>query len=256
MTQARRVLALMPHPDDIEILCAGTLLRLRERGCEVHCCTMTAGDKGSATLSRDEISAIRRAEAKAAAMLLGASSCACLGFQDLEIVFDNESRRRVAAHVRRVNPGLIITTPPVDYMADHEVTSQLVRDAAFNAAVPNYDTGDASPPSACVPHLYYSDPVGGVDLFGSPAPRGRLVDISAQIVAKSEVLACHASQREWLRQQHGMDDYIDSMRRWCAVRGATIGVAYAENMRQHVGHPYPGSDLLAEWLGDTGQQGD
>ena len=50
----------MPHPDDVEILCAGTLLRLKEQGYELHIATMTAGDKGSAVLSREEIAAIRR----------------------------------------------------------------------------------------------------------------------------------------------------------------------------------------------------
>ena len=48
----RRVLVIMPHPDDIELLCAGTLLRLRQQGCAIHLVTMTAGDKGSVELAR------------------------------------------------------------------------------------------------------------------------------------------------------------------------------------------------------------
>jgi LmbE family N-acetylglucosaminyl deacetylase len=250
MMENQRVLALMPHPDDIEILCAGTLLRLKDRGFEIHAATMTAGDKGSAVLSRSEIGLVRRAEAEHASELIGASSCTCLDFDDLEIVFDNPSRRRVAALLRVVNPGLVFTTPPVDYMFDHEITSQLVRDACFNAAVKNYETAGGEPPSSGIPYLYYSDPVGGHDLFGVPTPVGRLIDISEKIDAKAEALACHASQRAWLQKQHGLDDYVESMKRWCAARGELLGVAYAENFRQHLGHPHSNEDILGALLCD------
>ena len=71
VSENKRVLAIMPHPDDIEILCAGTLVRLREAGYELHYAVMTAGDKGSAVLSRKEIGDIRREEARAAARVTG-----------------------------------------------------------------------------------------------------------------------------------------------------------------------------------------
>jgi len=248
MPDNRRVLALMPHPDDIEILCGGTLLQLKECGWDIHCCTMTPGDKGSATLSRSDIAAIRRREAANAAAVLGASSYQCLEFEDLAITFDNAARRRVAGHLRAVDPRMVITTPPADYMFDHEVTSQLVRDACFNAGVPNYETQDDHAPISAVPYLYYSDPIGGHDLFGVQAPVGRLIDISAQIEFKSKALACHVSQRSWLQKQHGLDDYIESMRRWSADRGALIGVDFAEGFRQHIGHPHPQDDLLGSIL--------
>ena len=48
-TTPRRVLAFMAHPDDAEILCAGTLIRLAQSGWEVHVATVAAGDCGSAT---------------------------------------------------------------------------------------------------------------------------------------------------------------------------------------------------------------
>src|SRR5688500_13277169 len=96
-----RVLALHAHPDDIELQCAGTLLRLRRLGCEIVLATMTPGDKGSAELGSDEIAAIRRAEAAASAALLGAKYL-CLGFRDLEICFDNDSRRVLIETIRKV----------------------------------------------------------------------------------------------------------------------------------------------------------
>ena len=245
----RRALAIMPHPDDCEILCAGTLLRLQALGFETHIATMTPGDKGSAELSRSKIAAVRRVEARLGAEALNAASYTCLEFADLEIVFDNPSRKRVAALLRHIDAALIFTTPPVDYMADHEITSRLVRDACFNAAVPNFATDGGERPASRIPTLYYTDAIGGHDLFGDPTPVRCLVDISGQIERKADALACHESQRAWLRRQHGLDEYIDAMRRWSAHRGEQIGVAYAEGFCQHLGHPHPAEDLLATLLG-------
>ena len=63
---ARRVaLTLLAHPDDAEILCAGTLIRLHQQHCfEVHIATATAGDCGTTNRTPDEIMAIRTAEAR------------------------------------------------------------------------------------------------------------------------------------------------------------------------------------------------
>jgi LmbE family N-acetylglucosaminyl deacetylase len=76
-----------------------------------------------------------------------------------------------------------------------------------------------------------------------------IVDISAQLETKTAMLACHASQREWLRAHHGTDEYLDTMRNWSKVRGEMIGTAAAEAFVQHRGHAYPGSDLLAGLFG-------
>ena len=75
------------------------------------------------------------------------------------------------------------------------------------------------------------------------------VDITDVIETKTQMLACHASQREWLLRQHGMDHYLQAMRDWSAQRGREAGVAYAEAFRQHRGHAYPQTNLLAELLG-------
>ena len=247
-----RVLAVHAHPDDLEIQCGGTLVRLRGAGCEVVMVTLTAGDLGSADRSREGIVAVRRREAAASAALVGAAY-ECLGLGDLTITHDDPTRRAVCAAVRRARPGLVLTAPPVDYMSDHEITSRLVRDACFAASVPLYDCGE--PPTDAVPHLYYCDPVGHAGPLGEPWAPGVVVDISDQIDRKLELLACHASQRDWLHRQHGVDEYLESTRRWSAERGALVGAAYGEGFRQHLGHPHPGSDLLAELLGATAPRG-
>ncbi|MEM9701770.1 MAG: PIG-L family deacetylase [Planctomycetota bacterium] len=251
MTAARsvsgplRVLAIHCHPDDLEIQCGGTLCRLADLGCDLSMVTMTAGDLGSADRTREQIADVRRKEAKRAADLLGARY-ECLEQADLTLAHDDATRRLVTAAVRRAKPDLILTAPPIDYISDHEVTSKLVRDAAFAASVPLYECGE--PATERVPYLYYCDPVGHVGPLGEPWRPGIVVDVSDRIERKLELLACHESQRAWLRRQHGIDEYLAGARRWSAARGELIGVEYGEGYRQHLGHPHPSDDLLGKTL--------
>jgi LmbE family N-acetylglucosaminyl deacetylase len=244
-----KILAIHAHPDDIELQCAGTLLRLKQKGCSISVATMTPGDCGSAELSPEEIGEVRRNEAQCAADILGADYT-CLEFRDLSIVIDNDSRRRVTEVIRRTRPDLVITAPPVDYMSDHELTSRLVRDACFNASCPNYTTQqwDPAAPTLKIPHLYYVDAIQGIDYFGHPLPTDFIVDVTSTFEQKLEMLACHKSQRAWLRRQHGLDEYLDGCRRWSAARGQEAGVNYGEAFTQHRGHPYPHDNLLIELL--------
>ncbi|MDB5340033.1 MAG: galB 1 [Planctomycetaceae bacterium] len=250
MTKRPRILAIHAHPDDVEIQCAGTLARLKALGCEIAVATMTPGDCGSAELGPLEIAAVRRAEAKKAADLLGAEYL-CLEFRDLQILVDNDSRRRVTEAVRKTRPDIVMTAPPIDYMSDHEMTSRLVRDACFAASAPNYDTRQANPaaPLNKIPHLYYVDPIEGIDWYGQQIPPEFILDISDTFALKIEMLACHASQRGWLFRQHGIDEYLDSCTNWSSKRGKEIGKTYGEAFTQHKGHPYPHDNLLLELLG-------
>ncbi len=256
MASPIRVLALHAHPDDIEFQCAGTLALLREEGCHLTLATMTPGDCGSAEHDAEAISEIRRAEARAAADLIGAD-CLCLEFRDLAIFNDDESRRRVTEVLRRVRPDIILTAPPVDYLSDHEMTSLLVRDACFTAPLPNYVTRqwEPAPPLGRIPHLYYVDAIEGKDRDGRSQPAGFHVDVSRVFDLKRRMLACHASQRNWLLRQHGIDEYLDSQQKWGAHRGAEIGVAQAEAFRQYLGHPYPHDNLLLSLVGQDGRGG-
>lgn len=244
-----RILAIHAHPDDIEFQCAGTLALLRQAGHEVVLATMTPGDCGSRELPPERIAAIRRAEAQRAAAELGATYH-CLEFRDLSIVIDNDSKRRVTEFLRRIRPDVIFTAPPVDYMDDHEATSRLVRDAAFNASCPNYATRawDPAPATERVPYLIYVDPVEGVDLWGEPVVPHFFVDISDVFPTKRAMLACHDSQRAWLRSQHGIDEYLATQERWATHRGVEAGVLFAEAFRQHRGHPYPQEPILSQLL--------
>ena len=240
------ILSIHAHPDDAEILAGGTLALLAQLGHRVTIVTMTAGDCGSAEHGPEEIAAIRRNEATAAAAVIGASY-RWAGFGDLNVFNDDRSRRKVCGLLREIRPQLVLTASPVDYHCDHEATSVLVRDACFAASVPNYKVPGA-PPLGKIPHLYYMDSIEGTDRDGNPLPPDFYVNVTATFARKRQMLACHQSQRAWLRQQHGMDDYLAQMEDWTRARGRLCDVEVAEGFRRYPGHPYPQTPLLQELL--------
>jgi N-acetylglucosamine malate deacetylase 1 len=254
--QRRSVLAVGAHPDDVEFLCAGTLHLLRDCGFEIHIATMTLGDCGSLQHSPHDISEIRRKEAEAAARLLGASY-RYLGFEDFAIFNDDQANRRVTALLRQLDPQVVITHSPQDYLTDHETTSLLIRNACFFAPAPNYDTlrFTAVRRSTSIPTLYYAQPLGSTDIFGKAITPHFYVDVSDRMEFKTEMLGCHESQRSWLRAQHGIDEYVESARHWSGELGAKAAAAsarpvrFAEGFRQHLGHAYPQENLLLTPLG-------
>ena len=73
LPQRRVALSLLAHPDDAEMQCAGTLIRLANAGWEIHIATVANGDCGSATLPKAEIAAILFKEGTAAAKVMGAT---------------------------------------------------------------------------------------------------------------------------------------------------------------------------------------
>ena len=239
---SRRVLCLHAHPDDAEILAGGTLARLAASGHQITIASMTSGDCGSDDLGPEETARTRRKEAAQAAALIGAEYHS-LGFSDLAIFVDDASRRRVTGALRRFRPDLVLTASPRDYHCDHEATSLLVRDACFGASAPNYRTAEGKPLTA-IPHLYF------VDAVGEERQRPEIVvDVTDQMSIKRALLECHASQRAWLKRQHGIDDYIEQMTQWSAERGSLADFDYGEGFRQHRGHPWPSTPLLEELLG-------
>jgi LmbE family N-acetylglucosaminyl deacetylase len=244
------ILSVLAHPDDAEFLCAGTLLRLsRDYGWQVHIASMTAGDCGSSEHSPEEIARIRRQEGASAAALIGATYH-CLEERDLLIFYQERPLERITRLLRTVRPRIVLTHSPADYMVDHEMTSLLVRAAVFGAPAPNFLAGHGHPQAlAHIPHLYYCDPIEGKDVLGRSIEPTFRIDVSGVIDTKAEMLAAHESQRAWLLKHHGMDQYVQSMRDWCAARGREAGVAFAEGFRQHLGHSYPQDNLLSQILG-------
>ncbi len=62
-----------------------------------------------------------------------------------------------------------------------------------------------------VPYLYYCDPLEAKDPLGNVVEPTTYVDIRDQLEEKAEMLACHVSQRQWLLDHHGIDEYLNAM---------------------------------------------
>jgi LmbE family N-acetylglucosaminyl deacetylase len=243
----KNVLGVFAHPDDAEMVCAGTLSLFRKAGWKVHIATMAPGDKGTAEYSREEISRIRKIEAADAAGVIGAKYH-CLELEDVYILYDRESINRTTALIRSIQPAVVFTASPDDYMLDHELTSKIVQTACFSSGIKNMEVN--ATPYEPVPYLYYCDPMEGKNILGKPVIPSMYVDITGEIEVKEKMLAHHESQRNWLLTHHKMDEYILAMKRFARDRGKKAGVEFAEGYRQHLGHGFPQDNILLNILGD------
>ena len=216
---SKRVLAVGAHPDDIEILCAGTLARYKREGWEVFMAYLCNGDTGHTEIPQKELVKIRESEAHESAKILGAHIEGGY-FSDFGVFLDEKSRRIVVDLVRKAKPDVVLTHFPEDYQWDHRMTSQLVVVATFLANMPYYETD--YPFHTKIPPIYYMDTLAGISF--QPA---EYVDISDTIEIKEKMLRCHQSQYLWLKKL-GKIDYVDFMKTQSAFRGYQCGVRYAE----------------------------
>ena len=238
-------LGIFAHPDDAEIVCAGTLSLLKKAGWSIHIASMAPGDKGTTEYSREEISRIRKLEAAASAELLGATYH-CLEFEDVYIMYDRESINRATSLIREIRPSIVFTHNPSDYMIDHETTSKIVQTACFSVGIKNMEITET--PYEPTPYLYYSDSMDAKDILGRLIYTTMFINITDEMQMKEKMLGCHASQRNWLLTHHKMDEYILSMKRFGELRGKEISVQFAEGFRQHLGHGYPLDNVLTDIL--------
>ncbi|MFC2076553.1 PIG-L deacetylase family protein [candidate division KSB1 bacterium] len=248
MNNSKVVLSLQAHPDDAEFTCAGTLALLRRAGWEVHIATMTAGDCGTTELGPDEIRRVRVAEAARAADLVD-GTYHCLECDDVFILYDRPTILKAIGLLREVRPMLVFAPSPSDYMVDHEITATIAQSACFAAGMKNIEIEGVESYEP-VPYLYYVDPYEGKDRFGAEIKPGLYVNIGEVIETKKEMLACHASQRNWLLKHHGVDEYIRAMISFAEVRGEMVGHKHAEGFRQHLGHGFSEDNILKSELGE------
>ncbi|MCX6859090.1 MAG: PIG-L family deacetylase [Verrucomicrobia bacterium] len=247
------VLAVFAHPDDIEFRAAGTLLLLRDRGWDVHYCNLSNGDLGSSTLSRKTTAETRAREAQA--------SCQSMGFHwhppiasDLCIFYTDALIRRVAALVRSVQPSIVLTHPPMDYMEDHTETCRIAVTAAFSRGMPNYRTIPARKPTLQPLTLYHSLPHGLQGPLRQPVRPEFFVDTTSVHARKRAGLAAHASQKEWLDVSQGMESYLISLDQGDAQVGLWSGrFAKAEGWTRHLhlGFGAEADDPLQEAIGNS-----
>ena len=223
----RRVMAIFAHPDDIEFGCAGTLVRWIQAGAKVCCVLVTSGDVGIAKpeITRDQATATREAEQRAASAVLGVQELVFLREPDGMVENTLALRKRLVQEIRRFRPEVVVCGDPTAWFVDASYVNHPDHRAVAAAAI------EAVFPAAGQPHFYEELAATGllahkvrkiyVDGFGTG---DTYVNISATIDLKIAALRTHVSQMgEW--------DPEPMLRKWSAEAAKGKEMDYAESFR-------------------------
>ena len=139
----KRVLVVFSHPDDAEFGAAPAIAALAARGARIDYVVTTDGGKGTddPAVSPDELAAIRIAEQRAAADVLGVTEIVHLGYPDGYLTPSLDLRRDITRQIRRLRPDLVIAQHPQRRLdaspfmnhPDHIATGEATLDFTFAA---------------------------------------------------------------------------------------------------------------------------
>ena len=191
---AKKIMFIGAHPDDNEINCGGTAIKLTKAGHTVQFLSATNGQSGHHEKMGHALVKIRGLEAKEAKKRLGIDSYVILDNNDAYLTTDISTREGMMKAIREFGPDYIITHRLCDYHPDHRNTAQLVQDCSYLVMVPNFLP--ATPVPAVMPVIFYM-----MDGFKKPIPFDPeiVLDIDDVVEAKLRGLDAHVSQvYEWL----------------------------------------------------------
>jgi bacillithiol biosynthesis deacetylase BshB1 len=175
------ILAIAAHPDDIELICGGTLIRAQMLGRSTGILDLAAGELASRGTPE-----LRAKEAAKAAKVMGVTVRENLGFPDGGIQNTPETRAKVAVVIRRLKPQIVITHSLHGRHPDHPIVAQLVRDACFVAGLKKVEPKvPAHRPRKVIHALSFRE--------DNQKPTF-VVDISDAFEKKLEAIACYESQ--------------------------------------------------------------
>jgi N-acetylglucosamine malate deacetylase 1 len=222
------VLAIMAHPDDAELLCAGALIAATAQGGRAAVLDLTGGERGSWG-SPDG----RAREAAAATQILGLADRRTADLPDGALRNDAAARRAVAAHIRELRPRTVVLHWPEARHPDHRAAAELGRDACFLAGVRNLDVaGEPFRPGKVCHALTYAE----------HAPKPTFVlDVSAHMDRKLEAIFAFGSQFE---DRTSMGDVFGGER---PLRDQILAyhAYYGSLIRQPYGEPYWTRETMA-----------
>lgn len=218
-----RILAVVAHPDDAELLCAGTLARAIADGATAAICVLCRGDKGQTNPPTADLAQVRHQEMAAAAAVLGAELYNGLT-PDSELYDAPESRNRLCWVMRAFRPTLVLAHHPDDYHSDHRAASAIADAATWICASTGYfvDGGIDNDPLETPPALWWMDTIG---MHGPPPPI--LIDVSDYADIKRTMLKSHVTQLTRANDS-GFASLEALMELQMSSRGMQGGVAAAE----------------------------
>jgi N-acetylglucosamine malate deacetylase 1 len=215
--QRLRILVIGAHPDDSDIKAGGTAAKWCALGHVVQLVSLTNGRAGHQTMFGPKLAQRRRAEARAAGAVIGATYDV-LDHPDGELDDRREYRDEVIRLIRNFRPDLIITHRATDYHPDHRFAGLLVQDASYLVTVPAICPEAPHLPGSPV-ILYFSDAFTKPCRFEPHV----VVDIGDTFDRLVGMLHCHQSQfYEWLPYNAGYLDQVpqgeEARRAWLTDR--------------------------------------
>ena len=224
----RRVLIVTAHPDDVDFGAAGSVARWTSEGVDVAYCIVTSGEAGGFDdlVTRDDVPAIRQAEQRAAAAVVGVTDVTFLGYPDGRLVVSIELRRDISRVIRRVRPQRVLCPSPQRMFGrifashpDHLAAGE----AALCAVYP-----DSRNPYAFPELLDEGFEPWTVDQVWLMAHEqaNRWVDVSDTIDRKVKALLCHVSQ---LPDPGAIDGRLRAWSQANAAAGGLADGAFAES---------------------------
>lgn len=222
-----RAMVIMAHPDDPEFSCAGTVARWAKAGCKICYVLCTSGDVGIAEpgMTRQQAAAIREAEQREAARILGVAEVVFLREPDGMLQPTLELRKKLVREIRRFRPEVVITGDPTAFLVSDSYINHPDHRAAATAAL------DAVFPAAGQPNLFEELEAEGLQahkvrkvFVTSWGQADTFINISETIDLKVQALRAHKSQiKDW--------DPEERIKNWAAERGKGKEMEYAEGFR-------------------------
>jgi len=250
---SHRVLAVAAHPDDIEFGMSGTLILLSKIGLEINYMNIANGSCGTAEYEIEEIIKIRLEEAKNSARRIGANFYPPM-VNDFEIYYNRELLTKLSSIFRDIAPDILLVPSPEDYMEDHTNACRLAVSAAFARGMQNYLVNPPRTPVHNEVTIYHTQPHGNRDALNRHVHPDFFINIGDVLQEKTDMLAEHKSQKNWLDRSQGFDSYLNIMKEYARELGDMSGkFELAEGWRQHnplgfcSSKTNPLADLLREY---------
>ncbi len=214
------LLAMAAHPDDVELTCGGTLIKMARRGYAVGIMDLTAGEMGT----RGSIE-IRRKEAAAAARLLGVKHRENLGLPDAHLEMRMEYKLAIAGRIRELRPHTVILPYWEGRHPDHYNAARLGYEGCFLAGLKRLDLqGEAYRPFK----ILYST------TYDRSVRPSFVVDISREFAQRSRAILAYRSQFQPVGRERKskvylpLDRLVQEVHLVARFYGDMVGVEYAE----------------------------
>jgi LmbE family N-acetylglucosaminyl deacetylase len=223
--EIERLIVVAAHPDDLETICGGTILKLVQCGVKVFSVNCTLGDIGTqeANIMRLALATTRLAETEEAARILGIEQTYNLGHHDGELLADLELRAQISRLYRLTQADTLWTFDPFwsgQIHPDHRAAGQAALDAYMPSKMPLYRPEQLNEPGAglgCLQRIFLFSTDRNPDIF---------VDVSG--VYETKLAACMAHHSQFPKGEENLDWMKERDQR----NARPLGITYMETFKQ------------------------